>query len=136
GPGGAVALAQLAADAADGAVGLGLDALLLVGAGQHDVHVVGHADDDLLRAHGGALHAAHALLPVHLRHAPAVDVDGVELAGLDAGTQPQAAEGAVQGAVPRHLHGGHAVGEAHVLVELMPGTVPAGAADKGHPALH
>ena len=134
GAGGAVALAKLAPDAAHRAVGLGRRPLLVVGAGQNHVHRIGHTDDHMPGAGGGALHTAGALLPVHLRHAVGVDVDGVELTHLHTGAPAQAAEGAVQGAVAGHLHGGYAVLNAHVAFELPAGPVAAGAADKGHPA--
>ena len=134
--GGAVLLAQAAANAANGAVGLGHGALVLVAAGHQNIGGVGHIGDDVPGTDRSALHAVGAFMAIHLGHAVLIDVDGIKLAGLHTGAQTQASVSAVQCTIAGDLHSSHAVVKAHISVKLVTGPVAAGAAHKGHTALH
>ena len=78
----------------------------------------------------GASHAVGALIRVHHGGAVGTDGHGAELAGLHAGAEAQAAEGALQGAAG-HLGGGDAVLDAAIL-KALDGVGTAVAADEGH----
>lgn len=135
GLGGTVSFAETAADAADRTAGLGNGTLIVVAAGDHDIHGIGNVSDDMAGAGLGALHTVGTFVLIHLSHAVGVDMNGVKLAGPDAGSPAQTAGGALQGAVAGHLHGGYAVLNAYVAFKLPAGPVAAGTADEGNPAL-
>ena len=124
----ALALTQVAADAADVADLARQRAALMVGAGDDDVGVVGHRDDDLARADLNALHTAGALIRVHARHT-FDDVDGVKLADRNAGAEAKAARGAGRRAVSCDEHGRAAVGDA--VIDALGQMVFAAALDHG-----
>ena len=65
----------------------------------------------------GAGHAVGALVRVHHGGAVGTDGHGAKLAGLHAGAEAQAAEGALQGA-GGHLSGGDAILDAHIIKPL------------------
>src|SRR5699024_9623583 len=97
GVGGAVALAHPAGDAGGGAGFHGHRAAVAVGAHDHRLIRAGSLDhDDVLGADRRAGAAAGALVLIHHGHA-VDDVDGVELAGLDAVAKAGAGKGAVLG---------------------------------------
>src|SRR5699024_9062673 len=98
GVGGAVALAHPAGDAGGGAGFHGHRAAVAVGAHDHRLVRAGRLDhDDMLGADRRAGAAAGALVLIHHGHA-VDDVDGVELAGLDAVAKAGAGKRAVLGA--------------------------------------
>lgn len=135
GTSGTIFLAKAAANAAYGAEPLCSGAFILVAAGDHNIRSIGDIGNDAPGAGFCALHAMGAFVLVNNGRAILINMNSIKFAGTDAGAQAQAAIGAVQRPVARNLHGGNTILNAHIFPEFVAGTAPAGAADKGDPAL-